>query len=247
MDGPRSAPPFPALFEVVSLSYGYLTRLIHAGTAEREKEEFLNSMSHELRTPLSVIVGYAGLIRDGMMGETNREQARALEKIRTQSSDLLAVINRIFAITALEAGTIKLERRALSLRNLLEDLRSSCKDAVKKAVALTWDYPPDLPVVKSDPVRLTQILQNLIGKAIEFTDRGSVTISARYLSELKSIMFRVAGAGVEVSRADTPLPFDKKFLQAGSTFSVILPANLQDEGETSVSERKPYAGKNTDR
>jgi len=185
-------------------------------TANRVKDAFLSIMSHELRTPLNVITGYAGLIRDGMLGKTNGKQDTALEKILSHSNDLLAHINSILYTTALEAGDIKLDSREVSPSDLLDHLRLNYQDQVKKGVALTWDYPPDLPVIKTDGAKLTYILQRLIGNAIKFTDRGAVAVSVRYLTGARILEFKVADTGLGISEEEILLIFDK-FCQVDSS------------------------------
>jgi len=185
-------------------------------TTNQVKDAFLSIMSHELRTPLNVITGYAGLIRDGVMGETNGKQDTALEKILSHSNDLLAHINSILYTTALEAGDIKLDSREVSPSDLLDHLRLNYQDQVKKGVALTWDYPPDLPVIKTDGAKLTYILQRLIGNAIKFTDRGAVAVSVRYLTGARILEFKVADTGLGISEEEILLIFDK-FCQVDSS------------------------------
>ncbi|MBI3001984.1 MAG: hypothetical protein HYY46_26545, partial [Deltaproteobacteria bacterium] len=109
-----------------------------------------------------------------------------------------------------------LESREVSPSDLLDRLRSSYKEQVKKGVALTWDYPSDLPVIKTDGAKLTYILQSLIGNAIKFTDRGAVTVSVRHLTEARILEFKVADTGLGISEEEILLIFDK-FRQVDSS------------------------------
>jgi len=150
--------------------------------SNKVKDEFLSVMSHELRTPLNVVMGYVGMIKDGMLGEINPEQEKALEKVLTQSRDQLGMINGILQATQMEAEGVRVERREVRLEDFLDDLRSGYEIPLGKELSVIWDYPPELPVVHTDAEKLKQVLQNLINNAIKFTEKGNVTVSARYLN-----------------------------------------------------------------
>ncbi len=147
--------------------------------ANRVKDEFLSVMSHELRTPLNVVMGYTGMMRDGLMGEINPEQEKALEKVISRARDQLTMISGILQATQIEAEGIKMEKREVSLKDLLGDLKSSYSVPPGKELSLIWDYPSDLPVIHTDGEKLKQVLQNLISNAIKFTEKGNVTVAAR--------------------------------------------------------------------
>jgi len=147
--------------------------------SNKARDEFLSVMSHELRTPLNVVMGYTGMIRDGLLGEINPEQEKALEKISSRARDQLTMISSILQATQLVAEGVKADRREVSLKDFLDDLRSSYSIPLGKEVSVIWDYSLDLPVVHTDAEKLKHVLQNLIDNAIKFTERGHVTISAR--------------------------------------------------------------------
>ncbi|MBI2358415.1 MAG: GAF domain-containing sensor histidine kinase [Deltaproteobacteria bacterium] len=163
--------------------------------SNRVKEEFLGVVSHELRTPLSSIMGYAGMMKERMLGELNPRQEEALEKVMTRSSELLGMINTILEATSIEAGGIQVECQEVHLTGLLEEIKASYEGPLEKEIAIVWDYPADPLVIKTDRVKLKHILKNLIRNAVEFTDNGQVTISARYLLEAKKVEFKVADTG----------------------------------------------------
>jgi len=150
--------------------------------SNKVKDEFLSVMSHELRTPLNVVMGYVGMIKDGMLGEINPEQEKALEKVLTRARDQLGMINSVLQATLLEAEGAKMESNEFSLREFLEELRSAYDLHLGTELTMDWYYPSDLPGVKTDREKLKQILQNLINNAIKFTEKGNVTVSARYLN-----------------------------------------------------------------
>ena len=150
--------------------------------ANRVKDEFLSVMSHELRTPLNVVMGYTGMMRDGLMGEINPEQEKALEKVINRTRDQLTMISGILQAVQIEAEGVKAERREVSLKDFLDDLRSSYSIPLGKELSLDWDYRSDLPVISTDGEKLKQVLQNLISNAIKFTEKGNVTVAARYFN-----------------------------------------------------------------
>ena len=176
--------------------------------SNRVKEEFLSVISHELRTPLSAIMGYAGMIRERTLGELNPRQEEALEKLMTQSSELLRTINTILEATSIEAGGVEVDCREFSFKSLLEELKSLYDAPLGKELTLVWDTPGELLTMKTDRVKLKHILQNLINNAIEFTDKGQVTISARCFPQTKKVEFKVADTGKGMPSECLPMVFD---------------------------------------
>jgi signal transduction histidine kinase len=190
--------------------------------ANKVKDEFLSLISHELRTPLTVIIGYLGMIKDRILGEINQEQERALERVMIRANDQLAMIISILHATQIEAEEVKVESYEVSLGDFLQHLKSLYELPLGKEVALNWDYPSDLPVVKTDGEKLKNILQNLINNAIKFTEKGWVKISARCLDS-KVAEFKVADTGIGIEKEFFVVIFDR-FRQVDS------------------SETRPYGG-----
>lgn len=184
--------------------------------ANRVKDEFLSVVSHELRTPLTVIMGYTGMIQDRLLGEVNAEQDKALAMVMQRSLDLLSLINSIMEATKIETGTAKAEIQELALKNFLDDLRSVYNVPLSKGLALRWDYPADLPTVRLDGMKLKYILQSLIDNAIKFTEKGHVSVSARYLAASEAVEFKVADTGIGIPSEALPLIFEK-FRQVDSS------------------------------
>jgi PAS domain S-box-containing protein len=152
--------------------------------ANKVKEEFLGVMSHELRTPLSVVIGYAGMLKEGMLGEIAPQQKEALQKIISRAADQLHMINSIMQTTQLETRAVMPEYHTVNLPEMLTHLRSDLDTThTKKDVALLWDYPLEPVHIATDGAKVRQILQNLIGNALKFTDRGSVTVSASLIED----------------------------------------------------------------
>jgi len=179
--------------------------------ANKTKDEFLGVMSHELRTPLNVIMGYTGMMKDGMLGEVNPKQEEALQKVVNRSEDLLRMITEIMQATSIEAGAVTVESRDVNLVSFLDDLRSSYElplGQLNKDLTFKWDYSPDIPTIRTDREKLKHTLQNLINNAVKFTDRGYVSISARYVPETKVVKFKVADTGIGIQEEMLPSIFE---------------------------------------
>ncbi len=194
--------------------------------SNRVKDEFLGVMSHELRTPLNVVMGYAGMMRERMLGEINAEQEKGLEKIIGRGQDQLTMIRNILEATQIEAETVKVKCDGVSLVGFLDDVRSRYDIPLDKELTLNWDYPSDLPVVKTDSERLRHIIENLINNAIKFTEKGHVVISIRIKEgsreqaggngQLEFVEFKVADTGIGMPKEVLPTIFEK-FRQVDSS------------------------------
>jgi|GEM_PF-916863 len=149
------------------------------GKANKIKDEFLSVMSHELRTPLNVVVGYTGMIMDGLLGEVNDKQKEAMEKVIRRTNDQLALVNNILYATVLESETVVVDTQDFNLEDFLNQLSLGYDAPINKEISLNWDYASGLPVIRTDSAKLKHILQNLIDNALKFTGKGSVTVSAR--------------------------------------------------------------------
>ncbi|MET0387233.1 MAG: CHASE domain-containing protein [Polyangiales bacterium] len=154
-----------------------------AEDASRSKSEFLANMSHEIRTPMTAILGFAELLADDGPSRPSPEQRQEYsDTIKRNGEHLLSIINDILDISKIEAGMLKTERIEIDLQKLLDDvIPMMTVTAHAKGLALKYAARTPLPImIKTDPVRLRQILINLIGNAVKFTEIGSVTISASF-------------------------------------------------------------------
>ena len=173
--------------------------------ASKAKDEFLNIMSHELRTPLNVISGYAQILKDGVLGRIQPEQDHGLRTILVQSKELLRMINEVLQVGSLEGGNVSAKFADVNLRDFFADIRSTYEVLPQKGIPLYWNIPDKLPMVNTDGEKLKHILQNLINNAIKFTEEGSVTISARHVSQ--AIEFKVKDTGIGMPNETLPSIF----------------------------------------
>ena len=168
--------------------------------ASRHKSEFLANMSHELRTPLNAILGFTELIQDGIYGEVGEKVSQQLARVQANGKHLLGLINDVLDLSKIEAGQLELQQGPVALGEVAQAVESSAGSlATAKNLQLVVDLEPGLPVVEGDARRLTQVLLNLVGNAIKFTEAGSVTITARRLGETVEIAVEDTGPGIPLA------------------------------------------------
>jgi signal transduction histidine kinase len=153
-------------------------RLFHQlQVASKHKSQFLANMSHELRTPLNAILGYTELIADQIYGEVPEKINEVLDRVQKSGRHLLGLINDVLDLSKIEAGQLVLTLSAYSFSDVVQAVVSSVGSlAAEKQLRLTVDVGSDLPVGQGDERRITQVLLNLVGNAIKFTDKGEVAI-----------------------------------------------------------------------
>ena len=167
-----------------------------ADSANRAKSEFLANMSHELRTPLHAILGFTQVaIQDTSLKSQQREN---LSTVKRSGEHLLTLINDVLDMSKIEAGSLLVVCKPFNLHLLLDNLAKMFKlRALNKNLQLTFNLPADLPqYIETDPVKLNQILINLIENAIKFTDKGSVCLNLKFISDREtSLAFAVIDTG----------------------------------------------------
>jgi signal transduction histidine kinase len=183
--------------------------------ASRHKSEFLANMSHELRTPLNAVLGYAELMQDGIYGEVPEKIHAVLERVQQNGRHLLGLINDVLDLSKIEAGQLTLAPVEYSLRELVLDVVSATEAlAAEKRLALEVEVAADLPHGQGDERRLTQVLMNLVGNAIKFTDAGKVGIRAKV--EDGSFRVEVQDTGPGITAEDRERIFEE-FQQVDSS------------------------------
>ncbi len=192
-----------------------------AEAASRAKGRFLANMSHELRTPLNIILGFSHLMnRDSQITPDQRE---SLKSITRSGEHLLALINDILEMSKIEAGRTALKKQDFDLRRTLSAIERMVRNRTDaKGLRLTVDTSPDLPrYIRTDEGKLRQVLINLLGNAVKFTDEGGVTLRTGLVDHGPengggpSLFFEIRDTGVGIEKSETGIIFDA-FSQTGA-------------------------------
>jgi signal transduction histidine kinase len=171
--------------------------------ASQHKSQFLANMSHELRTPLNAILGYTELILDNIYGETPDKMREVLDRLQANGKHLLGLINDVLDLSKIEAGELTLDLTDYSLKEVVQTVFTAVESlATGKKLALTIDVAPNLSRAHGDERRLVQVLLNLVGNAIKFTDKGEVAINATMSDGSFTVAVRDTGPGIAPSDQD---------------------------------------------
>ena len=185
--------------------------------ASQHKSQFLANMSHELRTPLNAILGYTELMADGIYGELPEKTMGVLKRLESNGRHLLGLINDVLDLSKIEAGQLVLDLSDYSLEDIAQTVRSTLEPlAADKKLAFKVEVAPKLPAGHGDGRRLTQVLINLVGNAIKFTDAGEVVIKATATDGSFHLSVRDTGPGI--SAADQAKLF-QQFQQADNAIT----------------------------
>ena len=160
------------------------------------KTQFLANMSHELRTPLNSIIGFSRVILKGIDGPTTQAQEEDLHSIYTNGQHLLSLINEILDMAKIEAGKMALNFEKTSLQKAIDPARDTMRSLINENVTFVWDVPENLPEIEADPVRLRQIVLNLLSNAAKFTDSGEILLQARVEDERLHLLIQDTGIGI---------------------------------------------------
>jgi two-component system sensor histidine kinase/response regulator len=193
-------------------------RTVELERAARVKSQFLANMSHEMRTPLHAVLGMLELVRQT---EAESTQQRFVETARRSAKTLLSVIDEVLDLSKIEAGRVELERSAFDLRTIVEEATEVFSDlAYGKGLELACFVPADLPTaLVGDPGRLRQILTNLIGNGIKFTERGEISVRVQMVDQSvssASFSFEVTDTGIGIPAEKREQIFEA-FAQADSS------------------------------
>jgi signal transduction histidine kinase len=185
--------------------------------ASQHKSQFLANMSHELRTPLNAILGYTELMADGAYGEPSEKMLGVLKRLESNGRHLLGLINDVLDLSKIEAGQLVLDLADYSLEGITQTVYSAVEPlATDKKLTFRVEAAPDLPLGHGDERRLTQVLLNLVGNAIKFTDVGEVAIKVGIVGGSFNVAVHDTGPGI--SPADQAKLF-QEFQQADNTIT----------------------------
>ena len=172
-----------------------------AQEADRLKSAFLASMSHELRTPLNSIIGFTGILLQGLVGPLNDEQKMQLGMVQNSSNHLLELINDILDISKIEAGQLVVNQDVFNLKDSIDKAVRTMSPLVEmKGLKLNSSVSPDIGVIVSDQRRVEQILLNLLNNAVKFTHEGEVRLDCAI--KRNRIVVSIADTGIGIKESD---------------------------------------------
>lgn len=175
---------------------------------DRLKSEFVNTVSHELRTPLTSIMGYLSLVLAGTAGPLQEQQREFLEVVSRNTNRLANLINDLLDIQRIESGRIPVQLTPTSLASVVTQVAETFRvQAEQKGLSFTVNVPEDVPPIRADQDRLTQIIANLVSNAVKYTREGGVTISVSAADDRVEI--EVTDTGIGISPADQKRIFEK--------------------------------------
>ncbi|MCK0152143.1 ATP-binding protein [Alcanivorax sp. S6407] len=221
---------------------------LQAESASKTKSQFLANMSHEIRTPMTAILGYTELLRGGSL--TQEEQKRYLTIIQHNGDALLALINDVLDLSRIEAGQVSGEQRVFSPQELLDEVVDSLQlRAREKGLQLALSASTALPAtVSGDVFRLRQILMNLAGNAVKFTEHGHVRVQASWDDEGQCLKVRVDDTGIGISEAQLKSIFQpfsqvdashsRRYAGTGLGLSIARELARAHGGDITVSSRE---------
>jgi len=192
------------LFEEVQARTRELAKTVEdLEIASQHKNQFVANMSHEPRTPLAAILGYAELIQEGFYEPQGPKSLDALTRIRSNGKHLLGLINTVLDIAKIESGQFTLNMSEYAIESVVETVRAATESlAQNKKLRLTTSVDKSLPFGVGDEQRLTQVLLNLVGNAIKFTDAGEVSIAAAAQNGHFAVSVTDTGPGIPLDQQD---------------------------------------------
>lgn len=156
--------------------------------ASRMKNEFLANVSHELRTPLNAIVGFVDLLREGVYGDLAPRQVKPVERIEASANHLRHLVDQILDLAKMAAGRLDVHTEILDVRPFILDVASEVESLVnEKDLSLSLTMGSALPRIRTDPTHLRQILVNLIGNAVKYTNKGTIVVRTRTVTRSEGL------------------------------------------------------------
>jgi signal transduction histidine kinase len=156
--------------------------------ASRMKNEFLANVSHELRTPLNAIVGFVDLLREGVYGDLAPRQVKPVERIEASANHLRHLVDQILDLAKMAAGRLDVHTEILDVRPFILDVASEVESLInEKDLSLSLTMGSALPRIRTDPTHLRQILVNLIGNAVKYSDKGTIVVRTRILPRSEAL------------------------------------------------------------
>ncbi|HXG18064.1 MAG TPA: hybrid sensor histidine kinase/response regulator [Methylomirabilota bacterium] len=176
-------------------------------SAAQLKEAFLATLSHELYTPLHIIMGYNDLLRDGVFGSLTHEQVEITLRIAESSQALFELIEAMLNVSKLEAGQLPLCLSEVKVPELLHTIATRPRKLREKpGLRFVWSVAPDLPLLRTDPQKLEDIIECLLSNAVKFTDQGQITVDA--YARNNGVEIAIADTGVGMTSSMLPVVFD---------------------------------------
>jgi signal transduction histidine kinase len=192
---------------------------------DKLKTQFLANMSHELRTPLNSIIGFSRVILKGIDGPITTAQEEDLQSIHSNGQHLLALINEILDMAKIEADKMTLHFEKVHIHEAIDPARNTMRSLINaEQVDLVWDVPQDLPEIEADPIRLRQIVLNLLSNAAKFTEKGEIRLSV--YADDETIHLTVQDTGIGIAPEDFELLF--------TPFAQVDSSNTRTSGGTGL-------------
>jgi len=174
---------------------------------DRIKSEFLATMSHELRTPLNSIIGFTGIMLQGIPGELNTEQRKQLSMVNSSAKHLLGLINDILDLSRIESGKMEVSMERFHIQNVVSEVAQSLSPMIsQKGLKIITQIPDETPEIYSDRKKVSQILLNLVHNAVKFTPAGEVRIECKFDSD--NLEMSVADTGIGIKKEAMKLLFE---------------------------------------